>query len=372
MRRGVLRSSALGVHFARRVIQRKRLLHVSSRVGSVDIDFHGGRSSNSGVIATVFGASGFLGRVVVNNLGKIGSQIVIPFRGEEHQINHLKLTGDLGQIVPIWYSPRDDESIKHAMKHSNVVVNLIGSKFATKNYSLADSNALIPAKIAEISAEVGVDKFIHVSALNADLESSSEFARVKAQGEVLIKEHRPDAVFLRPADIFGINDFYLHRLAQMCLYWPVVPDILPNRKIQPLWCDDFAKAVLNSIASESARGHTFNLGGPVVTTQRELLDMVSRYIMRDIRTIPVETLWMKQLYSVLQWTLRKPRYSVAELEYMQSGDGVVPEEGHPIQHLGIETDSLASVEDTAMAFLRGYRPPTLFDAPTPGKNPLAK
>ena len=59
----------------------------------------GGRSSFSGVVATVFGATGFFGRYVVNRLGRIGSQVVVPFRGDEHDARHLQPMLDLGQGV---------------------------------------------------------------------------------------------------------------------------------------------------------------------------------------------------------------------------------------------------------------------------------
>lgn len=89
----------------------------------------GGRSSSSGVAATVFGATGFLGRYVVNRLGeskyyssphsliyhpllfhwfeklcgfilgRIGSQIVIPHRCDQYDLMYLRPMGDLGQII---------------------------------------------------------------------------------------------------------------------------------------------------------------------------------------------------------------------------------------------------------------------------------
>ncbi len=59
----------------------------------------GGRSSFSGVVATVFGAPGFVGRYVVNQLGRVGSQVVVPYRGDEADYRHLRPMGDLGQIV---------------------------------------------------------------------------------------------------------------------------------------------------------------------------------------------------------------------------------------------------------------------------------
>jgi len=65
------------------------------------INVIGGRHSVSGLIATVFGATGFSGRYVVNRLGRIGTQIVVPWRGDELSFRHLKIMGDLGRIIPV-------------------------------------------------------------------------------------------------------------------------------------------------------------------------------------------------------------------------------------------------------------------------------
>lgn len=51
----------------------------------------GGRSSVSGVTATVFGCAGFLGRYVVNKLGRVGTQVIVPYRRlDEDSVRHLK------------------------------------------------------------------------------------------------------------------------------------------------------------------------------------------------------------------------------------------------------------------------------------------
>jgi uncharacterized protein YbjT (DUF2867 family) len=49
-------------------------------------------------VVCVFGATGFLGRYVVSRFGKEGSQVVVPFRGDEHAWRHLRVAGDLGNV----------------------------------------------------------------------------------------------------------------------------------------------------------------------------------------------------------------------------------------------------------------------------------
>jgi NAD(P)-dependent dehydrogenase (short-subunit alcohol dehydrogenase family) len=57
-------------------------------------------SSVSGHVATVFGCTGFLGRYLVNRLAQKGTQVIVPYRDEDEK-RHLKVMGDLGQIVPM-------------------------------------------------------------------------------------------------------------------------------------------------------------------------------------------------------------------------------------------------------------------------------
>ena len=98
----------------------------------------GGRSSFNGIVATVFGCNGLLGTAVCNKLGKTGTQLVLPYRGEFYDVQHLKLCGDLGQVLFTPYNLKDENSIRKALKHSNLVINVIGREWETKNFSFDD------------------------------------------------------------------------------------------------------------------------------------------------------------------------------------------------------------------------------------------
>lgn len=92
----------------------------------------GGRSSFSGIVATVFGANGFLGHYVVNQLGKIGSQVIIPYRCDSTWVRDLKVMGDLGQVLFLPFHIANEESIRKSLRYSNTVINLIGREWETK------------------------------------------------------------------------------------------------------------------------------------------------------------------------------------------------------------------------------------------------
>ena len=48
-------------------------------------------------------------------MGKVGTQMVIPYRGEPYWYQRLKVAGDLGQVLFTPYELRDEESIKLGM-----------------------------------------------------------------------------------------------------------------------------------------------------------------------------------------------------------------------------------------------------------------
>ena len=105
----------------------------------------GGRSSVSGITATVFGCSGFLGRYVSQALGRLGVQLVFPYRVDDTDVQHLWTMGDLGSIATLGgFDIRDEDQISRAIAKSNVVINLIGADQETWNYGFEEVHVDIP------------------------------------------------------------------------------------------------------------------------------------------------------------------------------------------------------------------------------------
>ena len=162
-------------------VQQRNLQDIAiTRTGKPIIRSQGGRSSLGGHTVTVFGATGFLGRYIVNRLARRGCQVVIPYR-EEMAKRHLKVTGDLGRVSFIEFDLRNTQSIEESVRHSDIVMNLIGRKYPTKNFSLAEVHEEGTERIVEAVAKYDVDRFIQVSSYNADANSPSQFFRSKVR-----------------------------------------------------------------------------------------------------------------------------------------------------------------------------------------------
>uniref|UniRef100_A0A8C3AV50 NADH dehydrogenase [ubiquinone] 1 alpha subcomplex subunit 9, mitochondrial n=1 Tax=Cyclopterus lumpus TaxID=8103 RepID=A0A8C3AV50_CYCLU len=251
-------------------VQQRKLHHAVVPKGQ------GGRSSSSGIAATVFGATGFLGRYVVNRLGRIGCQMVVPHRCDQYDIMYLKPMGDLGQIIFMEWDARNQDSIKRAVENSNVVINLVGREWETWNYLYEDVFVTIPQQIAKASREAGVTKLIHMSHLNADIRSRSKYLRNKAVGETAVRDEFPEAVILKPAEFFGREDRFFNYFANMRRFGGAIPLISMGKKTekQPVHVVDVAKAIVNAARDPDSNGKTYALVGP----NRYLLYDLVKYI----------------------------------------------------------------------------------------------
>lgn len=196
----------------------------------------GSRAQPNGMRVTVFGATGMLGPHLVSRLGDVGCEIVVPFRGNGREAANLKLCADLGRVLPVWWSIRDEGSIKRALSTSDVVVNLVGRQWGTHNFSYDDVHVQGASSLAQVAKEAGVKRFIHVSALGADASSPSEFLRTKSHGEAAVLAHYPDATIIRPAYMFGQADAFINHITQSLHLFGFYPySGEGSTKIQPIF-----------------------------------------------------------------------------------------------------------------------------------------
>ncbi|KAF6757463.1 NADH dehydrogenase [Ephemerocybe angulata] len=303
-----------------------------------------GYSAVSGHTVTVFGSTGFLARYLVSKLGKIGTQVVVPYRDED-QARHLKLMGDLGQIVRMEWDIRDEKSIAECLRHSDTVYNLVGRDYPTKcvpflfsrthgTSATEDVHIRGPERIARIAREEGVATFIQMSHLNAD-----------AEGEARVKEIFPNATFVRPSTMFGYEDKLLNNMAIWPIWWKLNN---AETQIRPVHVMDVAQALTNLLTMPKYSG-VLNLPGPSTLTYEYLLDMISTVTLRPPSKAPALPKKLAQLISEAGKGVWWPVLSSDEVTRRFINDSQVAGDWEAV---GIEP---SEIEDHAITYLRRYR-----------------
>lgn len=235
----------------------------------------------AGKIAVVFGASGFVGRHVVRELAAQGWRVRAAVR-RPNVAQFLKPLGTVGQIDLVQANIRYRPSIAEALAGADAVVNLVGLLAEEGTQKFDAIQATGARNIAEMAADAGIENVVHVSAIGANAESDSDYARTKAAGEAAFKEFCPKVVMLRPSIIFGPQDDFFNRFAAMSRTAPALPLIGGGKtKFQPIYVDDVAACVVKALCTPALHGRTYELGGPEVKSFKELLQMMLRIIGRN-------------------------------------------------------------------------------------------
>ena len=196
---------------------------------------------------TVFGASGFIGRYVVRRLAKAGYRVRAATR-RPHLANELRPMGVVGQIQLVQANVKDRASVERAVDGADGVINLVGILAEAGKQSFDALQHKGAGLIAECAKNAGIEKMVHISAIGADNGSQSKYARTKALGEDAVLKAMPGAVILRPSIVFGPEDEFFNKFADMARFAPALPLIGGGKtKFQPVYCDDVAECAVKAL-----------------------------------------------------------------------------------------------------------------------------
>lgn len=225
-------------------------------------------------LVTIYGGSGFVGRYIARRMAKQGWRVRVAVRRPNEAL-HVKPYGVVGQVEPVFCNIRDDASVAEVMTGADAVVNCVGVLNEVGKNTFEATQADGAARIARLAAQSGITRMVQLSAIGADADSASAYARTKAAGEAAVQQHLPDAMILRPSIIFGSEDQFFNRFASMTRMGPVLGIVGGDTRFQPVYVDNVAEAAERYLIG-AAEGGVYELGGPDVKTFRELMhDMLA-------------------------------------------------------------------------------------------------
>ncbi|MCF6429667.1 complex I NDUFA9 subunit family protein [Leisingera sp. MMG026] len=316
-------------------------------------------------LVTIYGGSGFVGRYIARRMAKEGWRVRVAVR-RPNEAMHVKPYGVPGQVEPVFCNIRDDMSVAAVMQGADAVVNCVGVLNELGKNSFGAIHAEGAGRIARIASQQGVATLVHISAIGADADGPSEYAKTKAAGEAAVLQSFPGAVILRPSVIFGTEDGFFNRFAGMTRLSPMLPIAAGNTNFQPVFVDDVAKAAVMGALGE-AEGGIYELGGPEVKSFRALMVQMLEVIHRRrlILSLPRPAAWLVAFgFDMLQAaSFQMIENKVLTRDQLRSlkADNVVSEGAKGFGDLGISPVTVGSVLPD---YLWKFRPSGQYDEMT--------
>ena len=242
-------------------------------------------------VYVLFGGTGFIGRALTKELCKHNKRVRIVSR-QPHRVLDMKLYGNTGQIEIVQGNLRYPDSIENVLSHADGVVNLVGLLYEKGTQNFKNIHLKGAENLADCIAKHKIRHFVHISALGANPESNSHYAKTKGQAETLIRNKFPDTVILRPSLVYGPKDGFFNRFSRLADLSPILPLLGGGKtKFQPVYVNDLAKAILECLENKKTNGNLYEIGGNQQYSFEELIKLMLKVKQQNRLLMPIPWLF---------------------------------------------------------------------------------
>ena len=317
--------------------------------------------AHSDKLVTVIGGSGFIGRHVVRALATRGYRVRVACRRPD-LAGHVVPLGVPGQIVPVQANIRYPASIAAVCDGAYAVINLTGVLYSSGAQSFDAVHVFGASAVAKAAKTAKAQMLIHLSAIGADVNSTSAYARSKAEGEKSATAAFSGATIIRPSIVFGPEDNFFNQFAKTARFSPALPLIGGETKFQPVFVGDVAEAVATLVDRGVADGKTYELGGPEVMSFRRILQYILDTTQRRRLLLPIP-FGVAKIMGAIAGLLPKPALTMDQVESLKTDNLVsakAEKDGRTLEGLGL---SACTVEAIVPSYLYRFRRAGQFSLP---------
>ena len=255
----------------------------------------------------VLGGTGFVGDRVVSALAALGHRVRVLTRHRERHRNLLVLP-----TVEVFSADvHDIQQLKQYFTDQDTVINLVGilNEKRDNGKGFYHVHVELAQKVIEACQAQGVKRLLHMSALNADQASGSSFY-LRSKGEAEQRVHSAKDLTMtsfRPSVIFGPNDSFINRFADLLRKMPLVfPLACGESRFAPVFVGDVAQAFVRSLDNPQTYGQRYNLCGPHEYTLKQLVQYTAEVMCLQRKIISLGKFSSRLQANVLEYMPGKP------------------------------------------------------------------
>lgn len=249
----------------------------------------------------VLGGTGFVGHCLVHCLTDAGHRVKVLSRNREAHRDMLVHPS----VEVITADVHDRNTLTRHFDDVEVVINLVGT--LNESGHNGDGFHRVHVELTKTAAAAartaGVRRFLQMSALGAAKDSSSHYQRTKAEAEeYLLAQADLDVTVFRPSVVFGENDSFVCRFANLLDIVPLVfPLACADSKYAPVYVKDVAQAFTRALDDPQTYGRRYELCGPDVRSLQEIVAYVNRLTHRGRKIVPLPDFLSKAQAAIFEF-----------------------------------------------------------------------
>lgn len=242
------------------------------RARAIDSIFANPARNDAPRTVAVAGGTGFVGGAIARELFRRGHRvIVLSPRGEAArgslpdavEIRSADVTSSSGLAAAM--DGVDALVISLAFRNLPIEAPRRGQTFAAVDGDGTE-------RLVTAAREAGVGRIVYMSGAGAAIDASRHWFRVKWRAEQAVRSSGLGYTVIRPTWIYGPDDEALNRFIGFARRLLMVPMTnLGGQLLAPVFIDDIAELVADSIVDPAADRQVFEIGGPETMPMREVI-----------------------------------------------------------------------------------------------------
>jgi NADH dehydrogenase len=251
----------------------------------------------------ITGGTGFVGSAIVTALGDRPLRLLVRDRTKATKIVAPNIELVEGDVTK-------PGTLPDAIRGCDTIIHLVAIIQERGGATFDGVIRLGTVNVVNAASELGVRRFIFMSALAACDRPGFGYMQAKWRAEEAVKAADFDWTLFRPSVIFGPGDGFVNALADGVRSFPITPVVGNGQtKFQPVSVKDVADAFVAAVDDPSTVGQTFEMGGPDILTYEQMLDIIAAKLGKSKRKVHMPVGLMRTVVSLsspLPKALRPP------------------------------------------------------------------
>ena len=236
---------------------------------------------------TITGANGFVAKNLRNFLSKNHIKVIAIAR-KTFQKHHTE--------TAVYSKTLLEKGLQNKLRNCDALVHLIGIGKQSSKYNFED-NVDLTKNMIKTCKKSGIKKIIYISGLGVTKNSRSDYFISKYKAEQEIINSGLNYTIFRPSYIVGKKDYLSKFILKQIKKGIVIIPGSGKYHLQPIFVEDVAKIILESISEKKFSNKILDLVGPEIIKFEDFVRYFVKNKKTRIQKINLESIYHEALHN---------------------------------------------------------------------------